>query len=105
MNTTTVKLIYALLAIICGLTVGALVAVLVGVSTALATFIKFPFQVYYGCVSTAKVKRLNEAFNVQSMGEIERKRREEMTAGEKMWDRHIKRMEKKKQQYKDQDGV
>ena len=100
MNTTT-KVIYALLAIICGLTVGVLVAAITGVCTALETLLRFPFQVYYGAVNTAQVRRLNEAFHVQSMEEVERRRQEEMSEDEKMWDRHIKRMEKKKQ-YKDQ---
>jgi hypothetical protein len=104
MNTTT-KVIYALLAIICGLTVGVLVAAITGVCTALETLLRFPFQVYYGAVNTAQVRRLNEAFHVQSMEEVERRRQEEMTAGERMWDRHMKRMDKKKQQYKDKDEV
>ena len=104
MNTTT-KVIYALLAIICGLTVGVLVAAITGACAAIETLLRFPFQVYYGAVSTAQVRRLNEAFNVQSMEEVEQRRLEGMSEDEKMWERHIKRMEKKKEKYKDRDSV
>jgi len=96
MNTTVLKVIYALLAIVCGLTVGVLVAAITGVCTAIETFLRFPFQVYYGAVSTAQVRRLNEAFHVQSMEEVEQRRWEEMSEDEKMWERHIQKMEKKK---------
>ena len=96
MNKTAVKIIYALLAIFCGLTVGVLVAAIAGVCTAIETFLRFPFQVYYGAVSTARVKRLNQAFNVKSMEELERQRWEAMSEDEKMWERHIRKMEKKK---------
>tara|TARA_R100000084_G_scaffold14051_1_gene4741 strand:- start:344 stop:643 length:300 start_codon:yes stop_codon:yes gene_type:complete len=96
MKVKTLKFVYLLLSIFCGLTVGVLVAAIVGICSAIETLIRFPFQVYHGAVSGAEYKRLNQAFNVQTMEDLERKRWESMTEDEKMWERHIQKMEKKK---------
>ena len=96
MKVKTLKLFYLLLSILCGLTVGVLVAVIVGICSAIATLVRFPFQVYHGAVSGAEYKRLNQAFNLQTMEELERQRWDAMTEDEKMWERHIQKMEKKK---------
>ena len=96
MNQPAVKIFYALLAIFLGLTLGVLVAALAGVCSAIEMFLRFPFQFYYGAVSSARVRRLNQAFNVQTMEDLERQRLDAMTEDEKMWERHIQKMEKKK---------
>ena len=96
MKITTLKLLYAVLAVFCGLPVGVLVAAIVGICSAIETLLRFPFQVYHGAISGARYRRLNQAFNVQTMDDVERKRWESMTEEEKMWERHIQRMEKNK---------
>ena len=96
MKVKTLKLFYLLLSIFCGLTVGVLVAVIVGICSAIETLVRFPFQVYHGAVSGAEYKRLNQAFNLQTMEELERQRWDAMTEDEKMSERHIQKMEKKK---------
>jgi hypothetical protein len=90
------KITYAILSILAGLTVGVLVALIVGVITTLQALIKFPVEVYRGCTRNAEFKRLHQAFNVQTMEDLEKKRWDEMTEDEKMWERHIQKMENKK---------
>ena len=100
MSLNSSKVLYAFLALIAGLTVGVVLAVVVALITAAQCFVRFPLQLYVICMNNEKARRLTDAFGVQNMKELQRQ--EEMTSGEKMWERHIKRMEKKKQQYKDQ---
>ena len=73
---------YLILSIIAGLTVGILLAVFVGVTAMLHSLLAFPIQVYR--TSTARLKEV-----------------EQIIQNENIWDRHIRRMEDKKQQYKD----
>ena len=80
------KLPYLLLSIVTGLTVGVLVAVFAGVVTLVHSLYAFPIQVYRS--STYRLREL-----------------EDIRKNEDIWDRHIARMEKKKQQYKDHDRV
>ena len=103
MTLNSSKVLYAFLALIAALTVGVVLAVVVGVITSLRCLVEFPLTVYGACVNNEKTRRLTEAFGVQSIKELERQ--QEMTADEEMWDRHIKRMEKKKEKYKDRDSV
>tara|TARA_B100000519_G_C14210246_1_gene422295 strand:+ start:1029 stop:1283 length:255 start_codon:yes stop_codon:yes gene_type:complete len=77
---------YLILSIIAGLTVGILLAVFVGVTAMLHSLLAFPIQVYR--TSTARLKEV-----------------EQIIQNENIWDRHIRRMEDKKQQYKDHDPV
>mgnify|MGYP003150512253 CR=1 FL=1 len=77
---------YLILAIIAGLTVGIVVAAFASIAALVHTLFAFPIQVYYS--STRRSREL-----------------EDMRKNENIWDRHIARMEKKKQQYKDHDRV
>ncbi len=74
---------YLILSIIAGLTVGVVVAVFASVAALVHTLFAFPIQVY-----RASTQRLRESDYIRE--------------NEDIWDRHIARMEKKKQQYKDQ---
>jgi hypothetical protein len=103
MSLNSSKILYAFLALVIGLTVGVVVAVIVGVVVTLQCFVRFPLQLYAICVDNEKTRRLTGAFGTQSKKDL--RRQEERTAGEKMWERHIKRMDKKKQKYKDHDPV
>jgi hypothetical protein len=75
---------YLILSIIAGLTVGVVVAVFASVAALVHTLLAFPIQVYY-----SSTKRLRELEGVKK--------------NEDIWDRHIARMDEKKQQYKDRD--
>ena len=77
---------YLILSIIAGLTVGIVVAVFASVAALVHTLFSFPIQVYYS--STQR-----------------RRESDYMRENEDIWDRHIARMDKKKQQYKDRDRV
>ena len=77
---------YLILSIIAGLTVGIVVAVFASVAALVHTLFAFPIQVYHS--STQKLREL-----------------EDIRKNEDIWDRHIARMDKKKQQYKDRDRV
>ena len=73
---------YLILSIIAGLTVGVVVAVFASVAALVHTLFAFPIQVYY-----SSTQRRRESGH--------------MRENEDIWDRHIARMEKKKQQLKD----
>ena len=77
---------YLILSLIAGLTVGVLLALFVGITAMLHSLIAFPVQVYR--TSTSRLKQV-----------------EQIIENENIWDRHIRRMEDKKQQYKDHDPV
>ena len=86
------KLIYAIISIIAALTVGLFVSVFIGVVTTLQVFFRFPIRIYNSLVE-AEITRLKlEAFNVQTQAN-----EDEETMADKMWERHIKRMNEKKQ--------
>ena len=85
------KLIYAIISIIAALTVGLFVSVFIGVVTTLQVFFRFPIRIYNSLVE-AEITRLKlEAFNVQTQAN-----EDEETMADKMWERHIKRINEKK---------
>ena len=86
------KLVYALISLIAALTVGLFVSVFIGAITALQVFFRFPIRIYNSLVE-AEITRLKlEAFNVQTQAN-----EDEETMADKMWERHIKRMNEKKE--------
>ena len=86
------KVIYAIISIIAALTVGLFVSVFIGVITTLQVFFRFPIRIYNSLVE-AEITRLKlQAFNVQTQAN-----EDEETMADKMWERHIKRMNEKKQ--------
>ena len=86
------KLVYALISLIAALTVGLFVSVFIGVITTLQVFFRFPIRIYNSLVE-AEITRLKlQAFNVQTQAN-----EDEETMADKMWERHIKRMNEKKQ--------
>ena len=89
---TIAKLIYGTIALLAGITVGVVVAVFLAVIRFLEVLISFPLEIYRSLVNTYKARLMMEAFSVQeSSGEEE----EERSNSDKMWDRHIERMNKK----------
>ena len=83
-----IKALYFILSLIAGLTVGVILAVFLGLTVFFQTLLTFPVSVYLKSVSN---------YENDSQG-----------ASKKpvdIWDRHIARMNKKKQQYKDHDPV
>jgi hypothetical protein len=86
------KLVYAVISLIAGLTVGLFVSVFIGVFTTLQVFFRFPIRIYNSLVE-AEITRLKlEAFNIQTQSN-----EDEETMADKMWARHIRRMNEKKQ--------
>ena len=89
---TIIRLIYATIAILAGITVGIVVAVFLSVLRFLEILISFPLEIYRALISAYKTRLMMQAFNV-GQPHIEEDRR---TPDEKMWDRHIERMKQKK---------
>jgi flagellar biosynthesis protein FliQ len=89
---TIAKLIYGTIALLAAITVGIVVAVFLAVLRFCEVLISFPLEIYRSLVNTYKARLMMEAFSVQeSSGEEE----EERSNSDKMWDRHIERMNKK----------
>ena len=80
MNIKLIKLSYAILSIVAGLTVGVILALYVGLMSCIQTLIVFPFQIYTNCVNSAIEKKI-KAMGSPAQGD------------EDMWERHIQRME------------
>ena len=88
---TIVKIIYAMVALISGLTVGVVVAIFVSFMKLLETLISFPLEVYRMMMQSYKTRIMMQAFMPESPQEPE----EEKSESEKMWDRHIERIKNK----------
>ena len=80
MNIKLIKLLYAILSIIAGLTVGLVLSLYIALIAGLQTFLMFPLQVYNNCVRSAIAKRREE-------NEVVAQKNEDM------WERHIQRMD------------
>ena len=90
---TIAKLIYGTIALLAGATVGVVVAIFLAVIRFFEVLISFPLEIYRSLVQTYKTRLMMQAFNVQeSSGEAE----DERSNSDKMWDRHIERINKKK---------
>jgi len=87
---TIVKIIYAMVALISGLTVGVVVATFVCLIKFLETLISFPLEVYRMMMQSYKTRIMMQAFMPESPQEPE----EEKSQSEKMWDRHIERIKR-----------
>jgi uncharacterized protein YacL len=85
---TIVKIIYAMVALISGLTVGVVVATFVCLIKFLETLISFPLEVYRMMLQSYKTRIMMQAFMPESPQEGE----EQKSESEKMWDRHIERI-------------
>ena len=85
---TIVKIIYAMVALISGLTVGVVVATFVCLIKFLETLISFPLEVYRMMLQSYKTRIMMQAFMPESPQEEE----EQKSESEKMWDRHIERI-------------
>ena len=80
MKIKLIKLLYAILSIIAGLTVGLVLSLYIALIAGLQTFIMFPLQVYNNCVRSAIAKRIEE-------NEVVAHKNKDM------WERHIQRMD------------
>ena len=89
---TIAKLIYGTIALLAGITVGVVVAVFLAVIRFLEILISFPLEIYRSLVNTYKTRLMMEAFNVQ---ESSTEKEDERSNSDKMWERHIERMNKK----------
>ena len=89
---TIAKLIYGTIALLAGITVGIVVAVFLAVLRVCEVLISFPLEIYRSLVNTYKTRLMMEAFNVQ---ESSTEKGDERSNSDKMWDRHIERMNKK----------
>jgi len=81
MKIKLIKLLYAILSIIAGLTVGLVLSLYIALIAGLQTFIMFPLQVYNNCVRSAIAKRTEEN---KLLAE---------SPAKTMWERHIRRMD------------
>tara|TARA_A100001201_G_scaffold80077_1_gene71480 strand:- start:652 stop:972 length:321 start_codon:yes stop_codon:yes gene_type:complete len=90
---TVVKIIYAMVALISGLTVGVVVATFVCLIKFLETLISFPLEVYRMMMQSYKTRIMMQAFMPQSPEQSEDEE-ENKSESEKMWDRHIARIKR-----------
>jgi len=85
---TIVKIIYGMVALISGLTVGVVVATFVCLIKFVETLISFPLEVYRMMLQSYKTRIMMQAFMPESPQEGQEKKSE----SEEMWDRHIERI-------------
>jgi len=89
---TIAKLIYGTIALLAGTTVGVVVAIFLAVIRFFEVLISFPLEIYRSLVQTYKTRLMMQAFNVQ---ESSKEEGDERSNSDKMWDRHIERINKK----------
>lgn len=89
---TIAKLIYGTIALLAGTTVGVVVAIFLAVIRFFEVLISFPLEIYRSLVQTYKTRLMMQAFNVQ---ESSKEEGDERSTADKMWDRHIERINKK----------
>lgn len=89
---TIAKLIYGTIALLAAMTVGVVVAIFLAVIRFFEVLISFPLEIYRSLVQTYKTRLMMQAFNVQ---ESSKEEGDERSNSDKMWDRHIERINKK----------
>ena len=88
---TIIKIIYATIALISGLTVGVVVAICISLIKLVESLITFPLEVYRMLMQSYKTRIMMQAFMPESPeSEVDTRSKEE-----KMWDKHIARIRKK----------
>jgi len=85
---TIIKIIYGMVALISGLTVGVVVAICISLIKLVESLITFPLEVYRMMMQSYKTRIMMQAFMPESPQEGE----EQKSESEKMWDRHIERI-------------
>ena len=88
---TIVKIIYAMVALISGLTVGIVVACFICVIKFFETLISFPLEVYRMMLQSYKTRIMMQAFMPESP-EHDEEKEEQKSESEKMWEKHIQRI-------------
>jgi|TARA_R110000744_G_scaffold119686_1_gene223164 hypothetical protein len=89
---TIAKLIYGTIALLAGITVGVVVAIFLAVLRFFEVLISFPLEIYRSLLQTYKTRLMMQAFNVQ---ESSSEKEDGRSNADKMWDRHIERINKK----------
>ena len=88
---TIIKIIYATIALISGLTVGIVIAICISLIKLIESLITFPLEVYRMLMQSYKTRIMMQAFMPESPeSEVDTRSKEE-----KMWDKHIARIRKK----------
>ena len=85
---TIIKIIYGMVALISGLTVGVVVAICISLIKLVESLITFPLEVYRMMMQSYKTRIMMQAFMPESPQEGE----EQKSESEKMWERHIERI-------------
>ena len=93
---TIIKIIYGMVALISGLTVGVVVAICISLIKLVETLISFPLEVYRMMMQSYKTRIMMQAFMPESPQEPEKKK----SQSEKMWERHIERIKNNNKQSK-----
>tara|TARA_R100001509_G_scaffold80249_1_gene45085 strand:- start:366 stop:662 length:297 start_codon:yes stop_codon:yes gene_type:complete len=87
------KLGYGLFSLVSGLTVGLLLAMFIGICAFFNSLITFPLQIYKQSVEAYQVRRLRKIFGVRKDSQLADFKQ---PSEESIWDKHIQRMEQKK---------
>ena len=90
---TIIKIIYGMVALISGLTVGVVVAICISLIKFVESLISFPLEVYRMMMQSYKTRIMMQAFMPQSPEQSEDEE-ENKSESEKMWDRHIARIKR-----------
>ena len=88
---TIIKIIYVMVALISGLTVGVVVAICISLIKLVESLITFPLEVYRMMMQSYKTRIMMQAFMPESPEQDEEKE-EQKSESEKMWERHIQRI-------------
>ena len=88
---TIIKIIYATIALISGLTVGIVIAICISLIKLIESLITFPLEVYRMMMQSYKTRIMMQAFMPESPEQNEEEG-EQKSESEKMWERHIERI-------------
>ena len=87
------KIGYAIFSLLAGLTVGVLLAAFIGISSFINSLIGFPVQIYKQCVVQHTARRMQKVFGIPKNNQFADAKQ---PSEESIWDKHIQRMEEKK---------
>tara|TARA_R100001163_G_scaffold57765_1_gene45792 strand:- start:153 stop:473 length:321 start_codon:yes stop_codon:yes gene_type:complete len=88
---TIIKIIYGMVALISGLTVGVVVAICISLIKLVESLITFPLEVYRMMMQSYKTRIMMQAFMPESPEQNEEEG-EQKSESEKMWEKHIERI-------------
>ena len=89
---TIIKIIYATIALLSGLTVGIVVSIFISLIKLIESLICFPLEIYRTLMQSYKTRIMMQTFMPKSETEEGDTQKDPKSESEKMWERHIQRI-------------